>query len=250
MQDSSLEATMKRSLGLLYGILCYLFFLAVFLRAIWFVWTMDSLPPRSPLLTTLAIDAALLGLFAVQHSGMARQGFKQFWTKFVPQPLERSTYVLFASAVLLAVIEFWQPIPGTVWILQSPVAGMILHFLFGLGWLLVLVGTFLIDHFDLFGLHQVWRYSRNLSYDPPKFATPGPYRIVRHPIYLGFIIAFWSTPHMTLGHLFFAMMCTAYIILAIQFEEHDLITFHGESYRVYRSGVSMLLPLPRKKTSQ
>lgn len=241
---------MKRSLGLLYGILCYLFFLAVFLRAIWFVWTMDKLPPRSPLWTTLLIDAALLGIFAVQHSGMARMGFKHFWTRFVPQPMERSTYVLLASAALLAMIEFWQPIPGTVWIVQSRFAEMLLQILFGLGWVLVLVGTFLINHFDLFGLHQVWGYWRNVPYDPPKFATPGPYRVVRHPIYLGFIIAFWSAPRMTLGHLFFAVMCTAYILLAIQFEERDLITFHGESYRIYRSGVSMLLPLPRKKAPQ
>ena len=240
---------MKRFLGLLYGIVCYLFFLAVFLRAIWFVWTMDSLPPRSPLIVALLTDAGLLALFAVQHSGMARQGFKRVWTKFVPQPLERSTYVLVASAVLLAVIEFWQPIPGTIWNLQQPLVVMILHVLFGLGWLMVLVGTFLINHFDLFGLNQVWRYWRSAPYDPPKFATPGPYRVVRHPIYLGFVVAFWSAPHMTSAHLFFAVMCTAYILLAIQFEERDLITFHGESYRIYRSGVSMLLPLPRKRTT-
>lgn len=238
---------MKRALGLLYGILCYLFFLAVFLRAIWFVWTMDKLPPRSGLWAALAIDAVLLGLFAIQHSGMARQGFKRVWTRFVPQPVERSTYVLIASGVLLAVIEFWQPIPATIWNVSFPPAVKLLQALFWLGWLQVLVGTFLINHFDLFGLHQVWRHWRNMPYDPPKFATPGPYRVVRHPIYLGFVVAFWSAPHMTLGRLFFAVMCTAYIVLAIQFEERDLITFHGESYRIYRSGVSMLLPLPMKK---
>jgi methanethiol S-methyltransferase len=238
---------MKRALGLLYGILCYLFFLAVFLRAIWFVWKMDGLAPRSSLGMALVIDAVLLGLFAIQHSGMARQGFKRAWTKLVPQPLERSTYVLVASAVLLAIVEFWQPLPRTIWSVESQPWVIILQVLFWCGWLLLFVCTFLINHFDLFGLQQVWGYWRNKAYDPPKFVTPGPYRLVRHPLYLGFVIAFWSAPHMTLGHLFFAVMCTGYILLAIQFEERDLVTYHGESYRVYRSGVSMLVPLPKKK---
>jgi methanethiol S-methyltransferase len=238
---------MKRALSLLYGILSYLFFLAVFLRAIWFVWEMDDLPVRSSLGAGLVIDAVLLGLFAVQHSGMARQGFKRKWTKFVPRPIERSTYVLFSSAILLAVIEFWQPMAQTIWHVESRPWMIILQILFWLGWLLVLTSTFLINHFDLFGLQQTLGYWRNLPYEPPKFARPGPYRLVRHPLYLGFIVAFWSAPHMTLGHLFFAVMCTGYILLAIQFEERDLITFHGESYRVYRSGVSMLVPWPSGK---
>ncbi|HEV2385719.1 MAG TPA: isoprenylcysteine carboxylmethyltransferase family protein [Candidatus Acidoferrales bacterium] len=238
---------MNRALGLVYGMLCYVFFLAVFLLSIWFVWTMDGLPARSPLGVALVIDAVLLGLFAVQHSGMARQGFKRVLGKLLPQPVERSTYVFVASAVLFAVIKFWQPAPRTIWNVTSRSGVPILETLFWLGWLQVLVSTFLIDHFDLFGLKQVWRLWRNLPYDAPKFATPGPYRLVRHPIYLGFIVAFWSAPRMTLGHLFFAAMCSAYIILAIQFEERDLITFHGEAYRVYRTGVSMLLPLPAKK---
>lgn len=238
---------MKRALALSYGILCYVFFFAVFLRAMWFVWTMDTLPPRAPLGKALLIDAVLLGLFAVQHSVMARQGFKRAWTKIVPQPVERSTYVLLASLVLLAVVEFWQPLPGTLWTVRYRPAATFLEALFWLGWLQVLVGTMLIDHADLFGLKQVWRYWRNRPYDPPTFRTPGPYRLVRHPIYLGFIVAFWSAPHMTLGHLFFAVMCTGYIVVAIHFEERDLITFHGESYRIYRSGVSMLVPLPRRK---
>lgn len=242
---------MKRLIGLLYGIVCYVFFLAVFLRAIWFVWTMDARPPRSSLWVALGTDAALLALFAVQHSGMARTGFKRVWTKLVPQPLERSTYVLLASAVLLAVVQLWQPLPLTIWTVLSPPVVMLLQGLFFLGWLGVLGSTFLINHFDLFGLHQVWRYWRNAPYEAPKFVTPGPYRVVRHPLYLGFVVAFWSTPHMTLGHLFFAVMCTLYILLAIQFEERDMITFHGETYRIYRSGVSMLLPLPmKKKTAQ
>ena len=238
---------MKRSLGLFYGILCYLFFLGVFLRAIWFVWTMDNLPARAPLGLALLADAVLLGLFAIQHSGMARQGFKTAWTKLVPQPMERSTYVLLASAILLAVTQFWQPIPRTIWQAEARPLVLVLQVLFWLGWLQVFVGTVLIDHFDLFGLKQVWKYWKNTAYEPPKFVTPGPYRMVRHPIYLGFVVAFWSTAHMTVGHLFFAVMCSVYIVLAIQFEERDLISFHGEKYRIYRSGVSMLIPWPMKK---
>lgn len=238
---------MKRALGLAYGILCYVFFLGVFLRAIWFVWTMDRLPPQSSMARALLTDAVLLGLFAVQHSGMARQGFKRAWTKLVPPPLERSTYVFVASAVLLAVVEFWQPLPGVIWNVSNGAGVLVLQTLFWVGWLLLFTCTVLIDHFDLFGLKQVWKYWRNETYDPPKFRTPGPYRLVRHPLYLGFLIAFWSAPRMTLGHLFFAVMCTGYILVAIQFEERDLINFYGEAYRAYRSGVSMLVPLPGKK---
>jgi protein-S-isoprenylcysteine O-methyltransferase Ste14 len=238
---------MKRALALLYGVLCYVVFLAVFLRAIWFVWTMDSLAPASPWVRALVIDAVLLGLFAVQHSGMARQGFKRVWTRIVPQPVERSTYVLIASLVLLAVVEFWQPLPGVMWHVKAPSAVMLLNVLFWFGWLLLVTCTFLVDHFDLFGLKQVWRYWRGMPYEPPTFKKPGPYRFVRHPLYLGFLIAFWSAPLMTSGRLFFAVMCTGYILLAIQFEERDLIDFHGEQYKVYRSGVSMIVPWTEKK---
>lgn len=240
---------MKRALGFVYGILCYIFFLFVFLRAIWFVWTMDARVPQSPLSRALLINAILLGSFAVQHSGMARQGFKRAWTRLVPPLLERSTYVLMASLVLLTVVEFWQPLPGVVWTVHNPPAVTLLHALFWSGWLLLFTCTVLIDHFDLFGLKQVWKYARNQTYEPPKFRTPGPYRFVRHPLYLGFLIAFWSAPQMTSGHLFFAVMCTGYILFAIQFEERDLVSFHGEAYRVYRSGVSMLVPLPGKRLS-
>jgi len=238
---------MKRALAVLYGVLCYVVFLAVFLRAIWFVWKMDSLAPTSPWIRALVIDAVLLGLFAVQHSGMARQGFKRVWTRIVPQPVERSTYVLIASLVLLAVVEFWQPLPGVVWHVKAPFAVMLLNVLFWFGWLLLVICTFLVDHFDLFGLKQVWRYWRGMPYEPPTFKAPGPYRLVRHPLYLGFLIAFWSAPLMTSGRLFFAVMCTGYILLAIQFEERDLIDFHGEQYKVYRSGVSMIVPWAGKK---
>ncbi len=238
---------MRRVLGFAYGILCYLVFLGVFVRAIWFVWTIDAVPTQSELGRTILIDAALLASFAVQHSGMARRSFKRRWTRFVPPLLERSTYVLVASLALLTVVEFWQPLPGVIWTVHSSLAVSLLQGLFWSGWLLLLSCTFLIDHFDLFGLRQVWKYWRNETYEPPHFLTPGPYRLVRHPMYLGFLIAFWSTPRMTSSHLFFAAACTGYILLAIQFEERDLLIAHGELYRIYRNGVSMLMPLRRSK---
>jgi len=238
---------MKRALAFAYGVFCYVFFLGVFLRAIWFVWTMDRQPAQSTLSYALLIDAALLGAFALQHSGMARQGFKRAWIRFVPRPLERSTYVVMASLMLFAVAEFWQPLPGVIWTVSDPTAVRGLQVLFWLGWLLLFTCTLLIDHFDLFGLKQVWKYLRHEQYEPPRFRTPGPYRLVRHPLYLGFLIAFWSAPRMTSGHLFFAVMCTGYILVAIQLEERDLVMFHGDAYRSYRRGVSMLVPLPGKK---
>jgi len=238
---------MKRILGFAYGVLCYLFFLGVFLRAIWFVWNMDNLAPQGSLSRALLINAALLGAFAVQHSGMARQGFKRAWTKIISPALERSTYVLAASAALLLVVEFWQPLPGVIWTSEKPAAVAILRGMFWFGWALLFTCTLLIDHFDLFGLKQVWKYLRQEPYDPPKFRTPGPYRLVRHPLYLGFMISFWSAPRMTSGHLFFAVMCTGFILFAIQLEERDLVSFHGDEYRRYRKGVPMLLPLPGRK---
>lgn len=238
---------MKRVLILGYGLLCYAVFFAVFLWSIWFLWTMDTLSPKLPWLSALVVDACLLAAFAVQHSVMARQGFKRVWTRIVPREAERSTYVLLASVVLLAIIVLWQPLPGVVWHVHAAGTVLVLNALFALGWLLVLVSTFLIDHFDLFGLKQAWRCWQGVPYEPPTFRTPGTYRMVRHPIYLGFVIAFWSAPLMTTGHLFFAVMCTAYMLLAIQFEERDLIRYHGEDYKVYRSGVSMIVPWPARK---
>ena len=238
---------MKRTFGLLYGVVCYLIFLVTFLYAIWFVWTLDAPRAAAPWPRSLLINTGLLALFAVQHSVMARQWFKRGWTRLVPPPIERSTYVLVASAVLLVLFHTWQAMPTPVWSVANDAGRLMLHGLFGVGWVIVLVSTFLIDHFDLFGLKQVWTYWRGHTYQPPAFQSPGLYKWVRHPIYLGFIIAFWSAPQMSVGHLYFTAMCTAYILVAIQFEERDMSTVHGDAYRIYRSGVSMLAPWPKKK---
>jgi protein-S-isoprenylcysteine O-methyltransferase Ste14 len=238
---------MGRISALLYGIVCYLVFFAVFLYAIWFVWTLDRPQPAPPLARALLINTGLLFLFALQHSGMARQGFKCAWTRIIPPAIERSTYVLASSLALLVLIVFWQPVPSVIWQVDSGAVRMILQGLFWAGWLLVLISTFLLDHADLFGLKQVWTHWRSQTYQPLAFQTPSVYKLVRHPIYLGFLLAFWSAPRMTLGHLFFAVVTTAWILLAIQLEERDLIFFHGEQYKLYRSGVSMLVPWPARK---
>jgi protein-S-isoprenylcysteine O-methyltransferase Ste14 len=242
---------MKRYAILVYGLVCYAVFFATFLYAIWFVFTMDTASSdlTRPLSARVLIDAVLLSLFALQHSIMARQTFKRAWTRIVPVAAERSTYVLFASLVLLLLIRFWQPLLGPVWKVENPLGITALRTLFILGWVTVLISTFLIDHFELFGLKQVWSFFTGREFKPLGFVTPGPYKFVRHPIYVGFIIAFWSTPTMTAGHFFFAIMTTGYILVAIQFEERDLTTFHGDHYRSYQKSVSMLTPWPRKKSS-
>jgi len=195
----------------------------------------------------LIIDAVLLSLFAVQHSVMARYWFKQRWTKVVAPLLERSTYVLIASLILLLMFWQWRPI-GTspervIWDVQNHTARLVLEGLFWLGWLIVLTSTFLINHFNLFGLQQAYCYLKGTELTPPTFRIPAFYRGVRHPLYLGFIIAFWSTPRMSLGHLFFAVMTTTYMIVDIQFEERELLRAHGERYANYRKQVSMLMPI-------
>lgn len=238
---------MGRAIGLVYGAVCYALFFGTFLYAIWFVWTMDGAAARGPLVQSLLIDAVLLSIFALQHSVMARQGFKRMWTKMVPREVERSTYVLFASLALLAVVVFWQPIPTVIWDIQMPVVRGILHVLFWAAWANLVLSTFLINHFDLFGLKQVWDWSRGKPYQPPSFKTPGMYKTVRHPIYFSFVVAFWSAPTMTAGHLFFAAMCTGYILVAIQLEERDLMKFHPEDYGAYRKRVSMLIPWMGRK---
>jgi protein-S-isoprenylcysteine O-methyltransferase Ste14 len=234
----------KRIAFFIYGSLSYLLFLGTFLYAIGFIGnfgvprTLDGTPGKS-LGIALLIDVGLLTLFAVQHSVMARKGFKDWWTRVVPKPLERSTYVLFSSLALILLFWQWQPLGGVVWSIEDPFGRIVLHVLFAFGWALVLVSTFLINHFDLFGLRQVWLYLLGRPYTTLHFGTPGPYRLVRHPLYVGWLFAFWSTPTMTLA-------TTAYILLAIQLEERDLVREHGDSYESYRRSVPMLIPFTRR----
>ena len=238
---------MKRIVAFTYGVVCYAIFFGTFLYAVGFVGnfivpkSIDS-TPTGPLGQALLVNALLLGLFAVQHSVMARPAFKRWWTRIVPKPVERSTYVLFSSLALIALFAYWQPIGGVIWDVQHPVGQAALYGLFAFGWGLVLVATFLINHFDLFGLRQVWLYLRGREYRPPDFKTPGPYQLVRHPLYVGWLFAFWATPTMTAAHLFFALLTTAYILIAIYFEERDLVAEHGARYTQYRDQVPMLVP--------
>jgi protein-S-isoprenylcysteine O-methyltransferase Ste14 len=237
----------KRILFFAYGSFSYLIFLGTFLYAVCFIGnfgvarTLDG-AASGHLGTDFAIDAGLLALFAVQHSVMARKWFKDWWTRVVPQPIERSTYVLFSSLALILLFAQWRPLGGVIWSVENPVGVFVLRGLFAFGWGLVLISTFLINHFDLFGLQQVWLYLRGRTNKSVRFVTPGPYRLVRHPLYVGWLFAFWMTPVMTLAHLLFSVATTAYILLAIQFEERDLIREHGDTYKAYRQSVPMLVP--------
>lgn len=234
--------------AVVYGTLVYLFFLATFLYTIAFVErvpgfkTIDSGPAGS-IWMALIVDAVLLGIFAVQHSVMARQGFKRWWTRYVPQPLERSTYVLAASLAVALLLWQWRPLPSVVWAVENPGIRTLLVAVSLAGWVMLLVATFLISHFELFGLQQVFLRWRGKAPVEQIFKTPGLYKMVRHPIYLGFILAFWATPFMTQGHLLFAVATTGYIFVGIFFEERDLIAHFGDPYRNYRQRVPMLLPL-------
>ncbi|HEX6729560.1 MAG TPA: isoprenylcysteine carboxylmethyltransferase family protein [Pyrinomonadaceae bacterium] len=245
----------KRIAFFAYGTLSYLIFLGTFLYAIGFIGnfgvptTLDG-AARGQLGTVVAIDVGLLTLFVAQHSIMARKWFKEWWTRIVPKPIERSTYVLFSSLALILLFWQWQPLGGVVWSIEDPIAQLILRGMFAFGWVLVLVSTFLINHFDLFGLRQVWLYLLGRPYTSLQFGTPGPYRVVRHPLYVGWLFAFWSTPTMTLAHLLFSVATTVYILVAIQLEERDLIREHGETYDAYRRAVPMLIPLRRHRESE
>jgi protein-S-isoprenylcysteine O-methyltransferase Ste14 len=240
--------TMSRILSVLYGGACYTVFLATFLYAIAFVAGI-GVPkhidngPDAPLLAALGVDIALLALFAVQHSGMARPAFKRWWTRFVPQPIERSTFVLISSLVLLLLFWQWRPLPQMVWHVNDTLARGVFWSVSLLGWLLVLTSSFTINHFELFGLRQVWLHARRRSPEEEPFVLRAMYRIVRHPLMLGFLIAFWVTPEMTVGHLLFAVIVTGYIFVAVKFlEERDLVAMHGDAYRDYQRKVPMLLP--------
>ena len=231
-----------------YGVICYVVFLGSFLYAIGFVG--DVVVPKTidsgltgPSTAALLIDLLLLGAFAIQHSVMARPGFKAVWTRIVPRSVERSTYVLFSSLLLALLCWQWRPFPSAIWdVSASPVSAGLLTALFWLGWLILLLATFMINHFDLFGLRQVYLRLRGLDYLPLHFVQRALYKVVRHPIMLGFLIAFWATPRMSLGHLIFAIMTTGYILVGIALEERDMVAALGEQYRAYRSRVPMLIP--------
>lgn len=239
---------MQRSLNMLFALVAYAIFFATFLYLIVFVGdiplslrTVDY-GPSAPPLQALLIDAGLIALFGIQHSVMARQGFKAWWTRVVPREAERSVYVLMASCVLLILMSVWRPIEGMVWSVANPIGETVLWGLFGAGWLIVLVSTFLLNHFELFGLQQAWFHLRGREAEPHRLRQPMFYKWVAHPLYAGFFLAFWATPHMSYGHALLAAGMSVYMLIAIRYEERDLTNYYGEEYTRYRSGVGMIFP--------
>jgi methanethiol S-methyltransferase len=246
---------MGRFLAFIYGVIAYILFLVAVVYAIGFVGNL--VVPKSidsgvaaGAVTAFVIDAILLSLFAIQHSGMARPAFKRWWTRLVPEPVERSTYVLLTSLILFLLFWQWQPLAGIVWQVENPAGRAILWGIFWLGWFVVLISTFMINHFDLFGLRQVYSHLRGMRYTPVGFRAPGFYKFLRHPIMLGFLIAFWVTPVMTFGHLLFSVATSGYILIALQLEERDLVRLHGESYRRYQRRVTMLFPFRKYEDAE
>ena len=248
---------MARAIYLLFGVVAYLVFFATFLYLIAFVgdlpWvdrTVDRGGIAGALTTAIVVNVALIALFGLQHSVMARQGFKRAWTRFVPKPIERSTYVLLASLVLIVLFLLWRPFGPLLWSVENPAGAAILWGLFAAGWLIVLVSTFLLSHFELFGLHQVWSHARGGELPAPQLRQPFFYKLVRHPLYSGFFLAFWATPRMSAGHLLLALGMSVYMLIAIRYEERDMVGLFGKDYEAYRGRVGMLTPRLRRNRAE
>ncbi len=247
---------MTRAIYLLFGVLAYLIFFATFLYLIAFVGNLPWVPVTvdrggiaGPMVLALVVDSALIALFGLQHSIMARQGFKAAWTRIVPKPIERSVYVLLASLVLIVLFLMWRPLPMPIWSVGNSAAAYMVWALFAAGWGIVLLSTFLLSHFELFGLHQVWSHSRGTSLPDPQFRQPFFYRWVRHPLYAGFFLAFWATPQMSAGHLLLAIGMSAYMLIAIRYEERDMVGLFGDDYVAYQGRVGMLTPRLRRPSA-
>ena len=246
---------MSRALTMIVAIVCYAIFFATFLYLIVFVGDFSfssrtvDVGPEAPVAVAAVVDVVLIALFGLQHSVMARQGFKQWWTRTVPPPVERSIYVLAASIMLMILFLGWRPIGAIVWNVTSPAVTDVLWLLFWIGWLTVLLSTFLINHFELFGLQQAWFHLRGREAAPPQFRQPFFYKWVAHPLYAGFFMAFWAAPEMTAGHLLLALGMSTYMLIAIRYEERDLTDLFGDDYRRYRSGVGGLVPRFRRRTT-